>query len=136
MHKKLICLFLLLIVSFSFTSIAFAKPVSSTCSINHSLAEVEEDCDAIFGDPNDSKSTAYFLKEIFKIIKFIGPILAMVLVVFDFVKAVASSDKDALIKAGKNAVKRIIFALLLFLIPSVIDGLFGLFGFYGTCGIG
>ena len=136
MHKRLISLFLVIFCSFSFISVALAKPVTSTCTINHSLAKVDENCDAIFGDPNKEDSVAYFLKQIFKIIKFIGPILAMVLVTFDFVKAVASSDKDALIKAGKNAVKRIIFALLLFLIPSVIDGLFGLFGFYGTCGIG
>lgn len=136
MHKRLICLFLVIISSFSFASVVLAKPVTSTCTINHSMANVDENCDAIFGDPNKEDSVAYFLKQIFSIIKFIGPILAMVLVTFDFVKAVASSDKDALIKAGKNAAKRIVFALLLFIIPSLIDGLFGMFGFYGTCGIG
>lgn len=136
MHKRLISLFLIIMCSFSFISVAMAKPVTSTCTINHSLASEEENCDAIFGDPNDEDSVAYFLKQIFKLVKFVGPILAMVLVTFDFVKAIASSDKDALIKAGKNAVKRIIYALLLFFIPTLIDGLFGMFGFYGTCGVG
>ena len=136
MQKRLICLFLIIICSFSFASVVLAKPVSNTCEVNQSLADVKENCDAIFGDPSKEGSVAFFLNEIFGIIKFVGPIIAMVLVTFDFVKAVASSDKDALYKAAKNAGLRIIFALLLFFIPSLINGLFGMFGFYGTCGIG
>jgi hypothetical protein len=65
-----------------------------------------------------------------------GPILCLVLSISDFVKAAASQDKDALTKAGKTTGKRIMFAMILFFIPVLVDFLFPLLGWYGTCGIG
>ena len=136
MHKKIMYLLLILICSFVSLNVVSAKTYNvSTISVNHSLAGVKENCEAVFGDPNDKDDIAYFLQQIFDLIKFGGPILALVLCMFDFVKAVTASDKDALIKAGKTSVKRIIFALMLFFIPVLINAIFGMVGFYGTCGI-
>lgn len=91
--------------------------------------------DSIFGDPNDSSSVAYFLQQIFTVIKYAGPVLCVVLCVVDFVKAAASQDKDALAKSTKIAGKRIVYALILFFIPTLINFIFPLLGWYGTCGI-
>ena len=77
-----------------------------------------------------------FLQQIFNIIKFAGPLLCLALSISDFVKAAASQDKDALVKAAKTTMKRVIYALILFFIPTLIDFLFPLFGWVGTCGIG
>ena len=68
--------------------------------------------------------------------KYVAIVALLVLVTTDFVKAVASNDKDALKKAGTTAIKRFIYCVLLFFLPSIISLLMTLFGAYGTCGIG
>ena len=100
------------------------------------LDDVEEDCNSLFGDVNDEDSTAYFLNEIFGVFKWMAPLLCLAFSVVEFVKAAASQDKEALNKAGAKTVKRIILALVLFFIPSLINFLFPLLGWYSTCGIG
>lgn len=92
-------------------------------------------CEGILGDVNDKKSVAFFLQQIFNVFKYGGPILCIVLTILEFVKAVSSQDKDFLAKAMTRTGKRIVYALLLFFIPTLINFLFGLFGWYGTCGI-
>lgn len=77
-----------------------------------------------------------FLQQIFNVIKYAGPILCLVFSVIDFVKAAASQDKDALTKAGKTTGKRVVYALILFFIPTLINFAFELLGWVGTCGIG
>jgi hypothetical protein len=67
--------------------------------------------------------------------KYAGPILCLVLSISDFVKATASQDKDALSKATKTTGKRIVYALILFFIPTLINFIFPLLGWYDTCGI-
>ena len=76
-----------------------------------------------------------FLQQIFNVIKYAGPILCLVFSVIDFVKAAASQDKDALTKAGKTTGKRVVYALILFFIPTLINFIFPLLGWYDTCGI-
>ena len=61
--------------------------------------------------------------------------MCLALSMMDFVKAVASQDKDALAKATKTTGKRIIYAMVLFFIPDLINFLFELLGWVGTCGI-
>ena len=77
-----------------------------------------------------------FLQQVFNVIKYAGPILCLVLSVADFIKATASQDKDALVNAGKTTGKRVMYAIILFFIPTLIDFLFPLLGWVGTCGIG
>ena len=77
-----------------------------------------------------------FLQQVFNVIKYAGPLLCLVMSIVDFVKAAASQDKDALVKAGKTTGKRVVYALILFFIPTLINFLFPLLGWVGTCGIG
>ena len=100
----------------------------------------------LFGDPTDdgksydpdcdgAPSTANFLQEIFTFIRFLGPILAIVLSIIEFVKAAAAQDTDALMKAVKKTGWRIGLAIVLFFIPVIINAVFTIIGWYGTCGI-
>lgn len=105
-------------------------------NIIYKLDESSDGCNAIFGDPNNSNSVAYFLQQVLTVMQYAGPILCLVLSISDFVKAAASQDKDALTKAAKTTGKRIVLAMVLFFIPVLVNFLFPLLGWYGTCGIG
>ncbi|MDE5888420.1 MAG: hypothetical protein K2H20_00195, partial [Bacilli bacterium] len=100
----------------------------------YSLSE-QQDCNSLLGDPKRDGTFANFLQQIFTIMGYVAPLLCLVLSVFDFVKATASQDKDALMKATKRTAKRIVLAIVLFFLPTLINFLFPLLGWYGTCGI-
>ena len=53
----------------------------------------------------------------------------------DFLKAVSSGDKDIVKVATSKLVKRAIIALVIFLIPTLLQLVLGLVTSYGTCGI-
>ena len=109
--------------TFSFNMMVFAK------------TKVYKKCEDIFGNINDKTSTIYFMQQIYNVFKFGVPLLCVVLSIFEFVKAVASQDKDALSKATKRTLIRVILTFVLFIIPVLIDFIFPLLGFEGTCGI-
>ena len=108
---------------------------------------VSNDCESIFGnieddgktyDPNNNglPSVAYVLQKIFDFMKVLGPLLVLVLSIMDLVKAVASSDKDALNKFLKTTSKRLIYAVLLFVVPTILNLVLSwVTTSDGTCGI-
>lgn len=126
MKKQIIFLLLFFIGTFFVLNVTEVE-ASSLIYAMDVAAECEEIIDA---------EVYNFLQQIFNVIKYAGPILCLVFSVVDFVKAAASQDKDALAKAGKNTGKRVVYALILFFIPTLIDFLFPLLGWVGTCGIG
>ena len=134
--KKIIIVFLLLLFSFSFIGNVSALSVSNgenVCvlsNVTYKLDKINEKCSEVF-----DKEILDFLQQIFNIFKFIAPLLCLALSMMDFVKAVAGQDKDALSKATKTTGKRIIYAIVLFFIPDLINFLFELLGWVGTCGI-
>lgn len=69
-----------------------------------------------------------FISEIWKYFVIFGPILLIVMVSLDFFKALFSSDSDMLTKAGSNTVKRTISAIILLLLPLIIETILGFFG--------
>lgn len=69
-----------------------------------------------------------FIDDIWKYFTIFGPILLIVMVTLDFFKALFSSDSDMLIKAGSNSVKRTISALILILLPLILQTILGFFG--------
>ncbi len=134
MQKKIFIFILVLFGAF------FMINTNEVFAMNTEVVQrLDGDCiageDALFGDPSNPESVAYFMQEIFNLFKYAAPILCLVLSVFDFSKAAASQDKDALVKAGKTTGKRLILAFVLFFLPTIIDFLFPLLGWYGTCGI-
>ncbi len=126
MKKKTVLMFLFFIGTFFLLNVNEVG-ASSLVPLLDVAAECEEVIDAEVWE---------FLQQIFNVIKYAGPLLCLVFSVIDFVKAAASQDKDALTKAGKTTAKRVVYALILFFIPVLINFLFPLLGWVGTCGIG
>lgn len=97
-----------------------------------------QDCVGIFGDPTDKESLAYLIQTILNYIKVIGPILVVILSSFDFVKVIWTSDDENMKKAQQKLAKRLVAAVLLFLLPLLIDIMFNLINdsiVDPTCGI-
>ncbi len=100
----------------------------------------QQDCtgaNSIFGDPNDPDSVAWLIQLILNIIKVVGPILVILLSSIDFIRVIVKSDDEAMAKAQKKLIMRLILAILLFLIPVIVQVLLGIFGITSdpTCGL-
>lgn len=68
---------------------------------------------------------------IFKIVKWVRylvPILLILLSVMDFMKAIASDSEDEMRKVGTKFVKRLIVAAIIFILPLILEFLLGIFG--------
>lgn len=92
------------------------------------------DCEGLLGNPETDGTAANFLKKTLRFIQFCGPILVIVMTILESVKAVASGDKDELTKMLKKTSKRIIYAVLLFIFPSILNIILKWTNVYGTCG--
>ncbi len=150
MKNKLFLFIIMIIPFFIITNKVEAKDISTIDS-----RVTLEKC-PIFGDPNqdgsgytevfdpssgktrkieNKESTAHFLQEVLNFIKYLGPALAIVLTVVEFVKAAAAQDNDALARAAKKTGWRVGLCIVLFFIPNIINTVFTWFGWYGTCGL-
>lgn len=99
---------------------------------------IAENCgDSLLGDPGDPNSVAWLLQQVLDFIKIVGPILVIVLSSIDFAKVIIKSDDEAMAKAQKKLITRLILAALLFFIPMMVTVLLDLFGLTSasTCGL-
>ena len=69
-----------------------------------------------------------FIRNLIKIICIITPILLLLFLTIDFFKAVIESDSDRMEKVKAIAIKRIVYALFVFLVPSIVNGAMSLLG--------
>lgn len=81
-----------------------------------------------------------FLQTIIDYIRIAGIVLAVIFGILDYIKAIFGTDEKSMAKANKNFMTRLIAVALLFLIPSILTFVLGLFnilglGGSGTCGI-
>ena len=92
---------------------------------------------SILGSINDPNSVAWLLQQVFNYIKILGPILVVVLSSVEFAKVIINSDDEAMAKAQKKLITRIILAACLFFIPTLVQAALDLFGFTSdaTCGL-
>lgn len=68
------------------------------------------------------------LAYLIKLFKIAIPIVLIAMVVIDFSKAVVASDDKKMNEAKSNAIKRIVYALVIFLVPTLVSLLFKTFG--------
>ena len=116
---------------------------SNTNQGNDNSYDVSKNCDSILGSIDDDgshsksglPSVAYVLQKILNFMKFLGPVLAIAFIIVDLVKTVASNDKDSLNKTLKVSVKRLIYAVMLYVFPVLLNFILGLASAHGTCGI-
>ena len=76
----------------------------------------EKTCKGVLGE-----DFSQFLKKIFDWVRIIAPIIVIVLTSIDFAGALLKDDKDALSKASGKLVKRLIVAIALFLVPTILN---------------
>lgn len=70
----------------------------------------------------------------FNLCKIIVPIVVVVFSIYDFIKAMAGKVEGDIKKAFQKLVKRIVFAVIFFFIPDLLDYILGLVDpGYNTC---
>ena len=72
-------------------------------------------------DINDPGSVGWILYTILNYIKIIGPILVVLLSAIDFIKAVVGFDEKAMKEAQSKLVIRLVAAICLFLVPTLVQ---------------
>lgn len=92
-------------------------------------------CNTILGNPDNSNSVAWLIDKILSYIQVLGPILVIILSSVDFAKVIIQSDDEAMAKAQKKLIIRLVLAGSLFFLPVIIKVLLGAFGLT-SCGIG
>ena len=82
-----------------------------------------EGCEGLFG-PVITED----INTVLKYIKYLGPILIIVLSILDFIKVVASGANDEFNKVWKRLLTRLVVAILLFFVVDLVKLLFHVFG--------
>ena len=132
--KKVIIMILIMITSFTF-AVGNSTSVYAKSTSTASVSESSKSC-GVLGSTGDSNTFAYYLQIVFDVIKFLGPVLVLIMTIIDLVKITAEQKQDEDIKKlGSKTIKRFVYAAILFTLPSVIGYLLGLFGIigFGTC---
>lgn len=86
-------------------------------------------------DPSDCNMSDTIISIVYNVLKwmkYIAPVLVIILSMIDFIKALASQDNDAMKKAQQKFVKRLVSAVILFLLPLIIDYVLRLFNLVDT----
>lgn len=97
------------------------------------MQQKSTDC-GILGDSRDPNTFAYYLQVIFDVMKFLGPVLILIMTIVDLVKITAEQKQDGeLQKIGVKTLKRFLYAVIIFVLPSIITALFHMIGLYGSC---
>lgn len=147
MKKKVILLCMILTIGLiSFSSFkVYAKENSKETAFSISNFNITDNLNigasctgsnAALGDVNDPDSVAWLLQKILNYLKIIGPFLVLVYSSIDFLKAMITSDDDSLKKATKNLSMRLILALALFLIPTLVSVMLNIVGLTSDlCGL-
>lgn len=86
---------------------------------NKPVDVVEGQCD---------KGLKDLIEHYWKWIMFATPILLIVMITLDFIKAMSSGDADAIKKSSSNAIKRVIAGIILLALPWALEVIFGWFG--------
>lgn len=110
---------------------------SSCLKINNEIAGIE--------NLNGGEKTCGFSQRlivwvgnIIKWIKYIIPVIVIILGIIDFIKAIASSSDDEMKKAQGRFIKRLVAAALIFIIPFIIEFILDKTGFseyVSGCGV-
>ena len=118
-------------------TVLFLFPICqvAAASISNSYLLIGADCNYIFGSLGDPNSFATLLQDIFNVFKFAAPLCVLVFSTIDYLKSVANQNKEEVTKVTAKTAKRLIFAAILYFLPTVINFLFKLLGWTGTCGI-
>ena len=71
----------------------------------------------------------YLVKNIIKTIFVIVPIVLIIMLMIDGIKAISSRDDNKINEIKRVAIKRIIIAVVIFFVPAIVSLLMSLFSF-------
>ena len=100
-------------------------------SLSYNGAQGAACTDTILGDPSDSDSVAWLLQQIFNYLKILGPMVILVMSAIDFTKAIIAGDDETMQKCYKRLITRLILAVALFVVPTLVEVLLDAFGLTG-----
>jgi hypothetical protein len=128
--KKVVTLIILLIGVISLSKINVNAEVFKTTQKfdNVTIDYLDDqsssvDCSGLF-----TEDGLNLIKEILNYIRIIAPILLILLVALDLGTAVMAQDNDALAKATKKIVPRLIGVALLFFVPTIVRAILSIKG--------
>ncbi|MBQ8132086.1 MAG: hypothetical protein IJ193_06320 [Bacilli bacterium] len=87
--------------------------------------------DTFLGDPEVEDSPAWLLRHLFLYVKVLGPMIVLVMSAIDFTKAIVAGDDETMQKCYKKLIKRLVLAIALFVLPSLVEVLLDTFGITG-----
>ena len=100
-------------------------------NVNSLFSLLPQDC-SLFGS-----GVQGILNQLYKLVEIATPIITILLITVDMVKAVVAQDDNEMQKSQSRSVKRLIIGLAIFLVPTVLDAVLKLGGLAaGVCGIG
>ena len=85
----------------------------------------------ILGDPKNEDSVAWLLQQLLNYLRILGPMIILIMSAVDFAKAIVMGDDETMQKCYKKLIKRLLLAILLFFVPSLVTILLEIFGFVG-----
>lgn len=98
--------------------------ISKICGYDYGTT-VTENCNT-FGE----RTLAWIFK-IINMVRYLVPVILIILSVLDFIKTIASDDDGEIKKAGTRFVKRLIAAALIFIVPLILQFVLGMFNLPG-----
>jgi len=122
--KKSILIFTIIISLFVISSKITVLAADDSKEINY----LEDKGDYANCDGMITQEGLDMIKEVLNWIRIIAPVLLIIFVAIDFGTAVISQDRDALSKAGKKVVPRMIATGLLFFVPTIVRAILSLDG--------
>lgn len=138
MRKSLILFLIVTLVLSSFVFLIKPASVSAIENKSYILAKKtttttmsDEEVKKYIGDNSNICSDKTIMDEIHNywgIVMIAIPGLLIMMVSIDFFRAIMSSDDDLIKKASTNAIKRTAAAVILFMLPFILDTLFNWFG--------
>lgn len=69
---------------------------------------------------NKNSLTGKMLYDLYNLIKFAVPIILLVMSVLDFIKAIATNNNDEIKKSTSKFIKRLIIAILILVLPTLL----------------
>ena len=122
----------------NYANLGYGDPNNGSNNGNVTLDDLKEDlnsynqsttCNGILGKPGDEESVAWLLQQILNYIKILGPILVVILSSMDFAKAIIASDDESMKKAEKKLMIRLVLAVALFLVPTLVSVMLNVLGY-------
>lgn len=101
------------------------KSNSSTSSSSNSNSQTKSTLSKICSETGVLKSVR-FLGYILFIVKIVVPIILIIMGSLDFGKAITTSNQDGLTKATKNLAVRVVAGVIIFILPTIVNFLFGM----------